>query len=263
MGKRPMTNTIVLIHGASVGGWCLEGFARVLGERGWRCHVPDLRFHGDGPVAEPDPRLAHIGIGDFTDDMARVVAGLNETPIILGHSMGGLIAQQLAAQGLARALVLLSPVAPHGILPSTDAELQFATQLMAAGPFWTMALQPVFEIAEASSLNGLDPAARRPTFERFGPESGRALFELFFWMFDTHRATVVASEAVMCPVLVIAGSDDRIVSVPTGRRIAALYGDRVTFVEAHGHAHLLPMEPGWERLAEQTANWMAGLPEGR
>jgi pimeloyl-ACP methyl ester carboxylesterase len=258
-----MTNTVVLIHGASVGGWCLEGFARVLGERGWRCHVPDLRFHGDGPVAEPDPRLADIGIRDFTDDMARFVAGLDENPVILGHSMGALIAQQLAAQGPARALILLSPVAPHGILPSTDTELLFATQLMAAGPFWTMTLQPVFEIAEATSLNRLDPAALRPIFERFGPESGRALFELFFWMFDKRRATAVTNEAVTCPVLVMAGSDDRIVSLPTGRRIAALYGDRATFVEARGHAHFLPMEPGWERLAEQTAEWLAGLPEGR
>jgi non-heme chloroperoxidase len=257
-----MSGKVVLIHGASVGGWCLEGFASQLRSRGWSCCVPDLRHHGDGPIKEPDPRLATTSIRDYTKDMARLVEGLDEVPIIIGHSMGGLIAQQLAADGLARALVLLSPSAPSGILPSTDAEFLFATQLMAAGPFWTMALQPVFEIAETGSLNRLDSVSRRRVFARLGPESGRALFELFFWMFDGSRATTVASESVTCPVLIVFGSEDRIVSAQTGRRIAALYGERATFVEVPSHGHFLPMEPGWERLAELAADWMSELPGG-
>jgi non-heme chloroperoxidase len=255
-----MRRNVVLIHGASVGGWCLEGFAGQLRSRGWNCHVPDLRHHGAGPVAEPDPRLAATSIRDYMGDMAQLIEALDEIPIIIGHSMGGLIAQQLAAQGLARALVLLSPCAPSGILPSTNAEFLFATQLMAAGPFWTMALQPVFEIAEGSSLNKLDPASRRQVFERFCPESGRSLFELFFWMFDGSEATRVASAAVTCPVLIVSGSEDKIVSPVTSRRIAALYGERASFVEAPGHGHFLPMEPGWERLAGLGADWMAELP---
>jgi len=257
-----MSGKVVLIHGASVGGWCLGGFASQLKGRGWSCYVPDLRHHGDGPTTEPDPQLATTSIRDYARDMAQLVEGLDEIPVIIGHSMGGLIAQQLAADGLARALVLLSPSAPSGILPSTDAEFLFATQLMAAGPFWSMALQPIFEIAETSSLNKLDPASRRRVFERLGPESGRALFELFFWMFDESRATTVASEAVTCPVLILAGSEDRIVSAQTSRRIAALYGERATFVEVPDHGHFLPMEPGWERLAELAADWMAKLPKG-
>jgi hypothetical protein len=100
-------------------------------------------------------------------------------------------------------------------------------------------LQPVFEIAETCSLNKVNPATRREIFERFGPESGRALFELFFWMFDESCATKVASDSVTCPVLVISGSEDEIVSSTTARRVAALYGENATFVEAEGHGHFL------------------------
>jgi pimeloyl-ACP methyl ester carboxylesterase len=125
-----------------------------------------------------------------------------------------------------------------------------------------MALQPIFEIAETSSLNKLEPDLRRRVFERFGPESGRVLFELFFWMFDASRATAVASEAVGCPVLVVSGAEDRIVSAPTSRRIAALYGERATFVEAPNHGHFLPMEPGWERIAKLVADWIAEFQAG-
>lgn len=251
-----MSKDIVLIHGASAGGWSLEGFAGVLANRGWDCHVPDLRFHGDGPVPEPDPQLAETSIRDYVEDMARVVSGLDAPPVILGHSMGALIAQHLAARGLARALVLLSPAPPHGILPSSDAELQFARGLMAAGPFWTLALQPIFEIAEPYTLNKIDPAGRRAVFDRFGPESGRALFEIFFWMFDRTRASAVDSGRVRCPVLVMSGADDELISIETARRVAALYGEAATFVEAADHAHLLPIEPGWERYAEHTARWL-------
>jgi pimeloyl-ACP methyl ester carboxylesterase len=256
-GGKAMTGTVVSIHGAFAGGWCFEQFADVFSAGGWTCHAPDLRFHGDGPVANPDPRLATTSIADYTADMAAFVAGLDEKPILVGHSMGGVIAQKLAAQGLARALVLLASGAPWGILPTSDAELSLATGLMSAGAFWTRSLQPVFEVAVNDSLASLDPASQRRVFDRLGAESGRALFELFFWMFDRERTTAVEAERVTCPVLVIAGSDDRVISLATGRRIAQLYGDRATFHEAAGHGHFLLLEPGSQPLARRCADWMA------
>ncbi len=62
-----------------------------------------------GPTRTPDPQLAKQSIADYTRDMTAFIARLPEPPVIVGHSMGGLIGQQLAAQGLARALVLLAP----------------------------------------------------------------------------------------------------------------------------------------------------------
>jgi len=251
-----MSKTVVMIHGAFAGGWCFENFADALGERGWTCHAPDLRFHGDGSIAAPDPRLAETSITDYAADVARSIEALPEKPILIGHSMGGLIAQKLAAKGLAQALVLLASCAPWGILPSSDDERAIATGLMSAGPFWTRALQPVFEVAANDSLANLDAAAQREIFDRLGAESGRALFELFFWMFDARRATEIDVASVRCPVLVVAGSQDKVVSAATGRRIAQLYGRPATFREAQGHGHFLLLEEGWERLAGLCADWM-------
>ena len=252
-----MTRTIVMIHGAFAGGWCFESFAGVFASRGWTCHAPNLRFHGDGAVAAPDPRLAQTSISDYTRDMAEFISGLGERPIVIGHSMGGLIAQKLAAQGRVEAMVLLASGAPWGVLPSTDDELAIATGLMSAGPFWTRALTPVFEVAAKDSLASIAPAAQRSVFDRFGPESGRALFELFFWMFDKERATQVDAQRVTCPVLVVNGSQDKVVSAATGRQIARLYGERATFHEAPGHGHFLLLEEGWQQLARHSADWIA------
>jgi pimeloyl-ACP methyl ester carboxylesterase len=251
-----MPKTIVMIHGAFAGRWCFENFAGALAGQGWVCHTPDLRYHEMGPTRVPDPRLATTSITDYVDDMAAFIAGLDEKPFILGHSMGGIIAQQLAAKGLARALVLLASCAPWGILPISDEERAVATGLMAAGAFWTRALNPVLAVAAKDSLANLDPASQREVFDRLGPESGRALFELFFWMFDKHRTTDVDAQSVTCPVFVIAGAADKVISPMTGSRIAARYGDRAIFHVAPGHGHFLLLEPGWEELARHCSGWL-------
>jgi non-heme chloroperoxidase len=250
-----MARTVVFIHGAFCGGWCFQDFTPVLAARGFDCRTPDLRFHVSGPTREPDRRLAQTSIADYTRDMAELVASLSEPPIIIGHSMGGVIGQQLAAKGLARSLVLLASGAPWGILPSTDDELALATGLMKASPFWDKTLNPSFEVARQDSLASLDPQAQRRVFDQFGPESGRALFELFFWMFDKGRTIEVDAAKVTCPVLVVSGSDDKVISATTGRKIAQLYPG-ATFQEAAGRGHFLIMEEGSKQLAERCADWI-------
>ena len=251
-----MPKTIVMIHGAFAGGWCFENFAGALSGQGWTCHAPDLRFHEMGPTTVPDPRLATTSIADYTADMAAFIGSLDERPVIVGHSMGGIIAQHLAAKGLARALVLLASVAPWGILPASNEERAVAMGLMGAGAFWTRALNPSFPVAAKDSLANLDPVAQRRVFDRLGPESGRALFELFFWMFDKTRATDVDAHSVTCPVLIMTGAADKVISPVTGRRIAQLYGERAAFHVAPGHGHFLMIEPGWEELARHCAGWL-------
>lgn len=249
-----MSGNIVLIHGAFEGAWCFDPFAAVLRRRGFDCHAPNLRYHGTPGAA--DPGLAGTSIADYTRDMAAFVRTLPEAPVLIGHSMGGLIAQQLAASGLARALVLLASVAPWGVLPSSDWERKVATGLMSTGPFWTRSLQSSFDVAKTDALASLPPADQRAVFDRLGAESGRALFEMFFWMFDDHAATRVNTAAVRCPALVLAGADDKVVAGATGRRIAELYGARATFRELPGRGHLLSLEPGAEALAADCADWI-------
>jgi pimeloyl-ACP methyl ester carboxylesterase len=188
--------------------------------------------------------------------MAELIAGLPEPPVIVGHSMGAVIGQQLAAKGLARALLLLAPGAPWGILPSTDGEFALAIGLMQAAPFWDKALEPSFEVARGDSLASLSPDAQRRVFDQFSAESGRALFELFFWMFDKRRATAVETAKVACPVLVISGSDDKVISTATARKVAGQYPGG-TFEEAAGRGHFLIMEDGAKALAERCADWIA------
>jgi len=250
-----MTKNVVFIHGAFCGGWCFADIMPAFAQRGWSCQAPDLPFHVPSPTRMPDPQLGKQSIADYTRDMAVFVARFPEPPVIVGHSMGALIGQQLAAQGLARALVLLAPASPWGVLPSTQAEMTLAKGLMQASPFWNKALNPSFEVAKGDSLASLDPQAQRRIFDMFSAESGLALFELFFWMFDEQRATAVDAAKVTCPVLVVSGSDDKVISPATGRKVAALYAN-ATFEEDPGRGHFLIMEEGAAQLAARCAEWV-------
>ena len=112
--------------------------------------------------------------------------------------MGAVLAQQLAASGLARALILVSP-APHaGILPSSDSEKNLSQSLMGIPSFWKTVINPDFDLACFYSLNRV-PKDQRAVFDKFGPESGLAYFEMFFWMLDEMKAAAVETGAVPLP----------------------------------------------------------------
>ena len=117
-----------------------------------------------------------------------------------------MLAQQLAAEGLrARADFGQRRRRAPASCRRPVAEKQLDQDLMGLGAFWKIGHQPRFRawphlLAEPRAGIG---AARRVRPVR--PESGRAFFEIFFWMFDRTGATVVDTDAVTCPVLCLVG----------------------------------------------------------
>jgi pimeloyl-ACP methyl ester carboxylesterase len=248
---------VVMIHGAFCGPWAFEKF-RVPFERRYAVHTPALRHHECGRT--PPQALAAVSLVDYAADLAAFLSSLGEPAVIVGHSMGGLLAQMLAARGLARALVLLAPSAPWGVLPSTMFEIASAQALLfSAGDYRRSVIQPSYSIASAHSLDKLDEEERRRIFARFVPESGQATFEIMNWSFDLRRAAHVRARSLTCPVLCLAGSDDRINPPSTVARIARRYEGRARFEELPGHSHWLIGETGAEKIAGQALEWLDGV----
>lgn len=253
--KRP---PIVMIHGAFCGPWSFERFAEPFVVAGYKVQAPVLRHHdcGRGPPAQ----LGRVSLTDYADDLIKLIDGLDETPILVGHSMGGLLAQMLAAKGKARAIVLLAPSAPWGVWPSTLFEVASAqTLLFASGDYRGTLIQPSFQIASAHSLDKLDAAERSRVYARFVPESGQATFEIMSWSFDMRRASYVRARDVTCPVMCLVGSDDKINPPATVSRIAQRYRGRSVFEEFDGHSHWLIGEKGCEAIAGRALSWLGAL----
>ena len=105
-----------MLHGANEGAWCFDKFRPVFESLGWTCHSPDLIGHG-ARANDAAKTLIGIGMDDYRAELEAFLETIPPRPVLLGHSIGAVLAQLLAAKGLARALVLVAP-APHaGILP--------------------------------------------------------------------------------------------------------------------------------------------------
>jgi pimeloyl-ACP methyl ester carboxylesterase len=253
-GDQAMAKDIVMIHGANEGAWCFDKFRAVFEALGWTCHAPNLIGHGTR-AADAAKTLVGVGVADYRAELEAFLKTVPPRPVLLGHSMGGVLAQQLAAQGLARALILVAPAPRAGILPPTEGEKKLDRDLIGLGAFWKTVINPDFDLARSYTLNRVPETEQRAVFDKFGPESGRAFFELFFWMFDLTGATSVDTAAVICPVLCLVGSDDKIVSPQTARETARPYRD-ATFWELDGHGHMLVLEPGADQVARRIADWL-------
>ena len=240
-----------MIHGAFCGPWSLDGLKAQFEAAGYSVSAPWLRFHDENP---PPSALGTTGLRDYTADLEDEVAALGAPPIILGHSMGGLLAQMLAARIETRALVLLAPSAPWGIPPTTLFEIGAAQSLHLQPGYWNQVLEPSRDVALAHSLDKLPKHMRDDVFGRFVSESGRATFEILNWGLDMNRASEVEAHAIDCPVLCLTGSEDRINPPTTVARIAARYDAHHEVFDGMGH--WLIGEPGWEKLGERALAWL-------
>jgi pimeloyl-ACP methyl ester carboxylesterase len=250
------TKTAFMIPGAFAGAWCWQNWKVLLESQGWQVSTPELMHHDRPANIE---QLIGTGLNDYTDALAAEIDRLDEPPIIFGHSMGGLLAQKLAARGLAKALVLLTPESPWGVLPSSPNEIAAAQGIMSLGPFWTQALYSDFDIACSNSLTHIPAEQQRHVFDQFVPESGQALYECMFWMYDQGRTSYINPIDIDCPILCVAADEDKVIDPETVRKTADRYPDLATYARAEGFGHMLLIEPDWRQIADLALDWLADV----
>lgn len=206
------------------------------------------------PAGQPDPRLGTTSLLDFAADLEREIAEFETPPVLMGHSMGGLLAQMLATRRQARALVLLNPAPPRGILCLRPSVLWSFRGAAMKWRFWRKPFRQSLAEAIYGQLHLLDPEDRRVAYDTFVYESGRAIFEIGLSLLDPNRASRVDKARVRCPVLVIGASQDRIIPASIARAVARKYG--ADYKEYPDHAHLTAWEPGWEEVAGHISEWL-------
>jgi len=218
-----MNQTIIMIHGMWGGGWYWENYKNYFEAKGYKCITPTLRFHDVNPKSDPPKALGTVSILDYASDLEEIIKGIDGKPIIIGHSMGGLIAQILASRGLASAAVLISPASPRGIVALKPSVIKSFWSVLARWNFWKTPMRQTFDEAAYSMLHLLTPEQQKQTYGNFVYESGRAAFEIGLWLFDTKKATQVNEKKVTCPILIISGTEDRITPVAVVKKIHEKY----------------------------------------
>lgn len=250
---------IMIIHGMWANGAYSQNYRNYFEERGYRCITPTLRHHDMPPGGPPDPRLGRTSVLDYVADLEAQIRNLDSPPFLVGHSMGGLLTQMLAERGLARAVILLTPASPAGILSLRISVLRSFLSCFFRWGAWRKPIRQTFGEWRYSMYHLLPAEQQRAMYEEAGYESGRAACEIGFWLLDPRRASRVDERRVNCPMLVVGAKEDRITPVAVVRKVAGKYGAVAAYKEFPGHAHAVMHEAGWEEIARYCADWLARL----
>ena len=243
---------LLFVHGAYVDGWCWTPyFLPWFAAQGWPAHALSLRGHGQSVGSG---MLFASGLDDYAADVERVAATLKEPPVLIGHSMGAAVVERMLAMHPIRAAVLLAPVPPTGIIP-------VATRLAMERPDYLahmVGLDPMrLSVDVLTALrpfyysDKVDPAILAEAARHLANESSRAMLDL------SMRLHWLKPERKGAKLMVIGAGGDRI-STPEDVEATARHHD-VTATIVPGLAHMLMLEPGWERVAQPIARWLATL----
>jgi alpha-beta hydrolase superfamily lysophospholipase len=246
--------TAIFIHGAWVTPRCWRYFTPLFADKGYRTLAPAWPLKDraiSDQLRHPDPRLARVGIPEIVSHFKAIVRGQPEPPVLIGHSFGGLIVQLLLDQGYGAAGIAISSVPPCGVsaLGSSPARaVRKLWKLFGAPSTWRGIVSP--------PQPGANERARRQAqgFETFlVPESRR-----IFWQLATPAAKIDFRRPGRAPLLLVAGHNDRCVSLETQRRNWQRHcasPERTDFALFPELTHLAIAEPGYEALAAYCLAW--------
>ncbi|MFD4433477.1 alpha/beta hydrolase [Nocardia sp. NPDC058497] len=235
---------ILLLHGVFGRPSLLEPWIQFFEAAGFRCHAPTL------PGRDPtdDEVLARIGIEDCFTVALEAYDRLDEPAIVIGHSMGGLLTQRIAAARMPRAAVLLASIPPGVLWPQLRALPHLFPVLPAV-----VAGRPFFPSAKTMRrvpLNTLSAAEQDELIPRLVRDSGRVFREMSLGASSTR----VKASDVTCPVLCVSGGADRNVAQWISKRIAARYDAEHQVYP--GKPHWIIAESALDEVAPPVLAWL-------
>ena len=254
-------DTIVLIHGFWVTPRSWEHWKTHYEAKGYRVLTPAYPgFEAEVEALNADPTpIENLTVPAVIDHLKDVIGGVEQPPILMGHSAGGVFTQLLLDRGYGAVGVAINsaptegvPVVPLSQLKSTFPVLRTVGRKKAAGftpEQWRYAFTNTFPEEESRAL-----------YERYHiPASVRVLWGSALATLEPgHQDTFVNYDNDQrAPLLFISGGEDNLMPPSVQRSNAKHYkSNTVTEVKEYpGFAHLLPAQKGWEQIADDALAW--------
>jgi pimeloyl-ACP methyl ester carboxylesterase len=212
--------------------------------------------------ARSDPKaMAGHGIDDVVMHYADLITRLPVPPILIGHSFGGMIAQRLLGQDLARAAVAIDAAQIKGVLPLPLSALRSTLPVFKNPANRNRTVSLTAEQFRYAFGNGLSDEESRQLYDAWVvPAPGRPLFEAAAANFDPHSpASVNTRNEGRGPLLLIAGGKDHTVPEVVTRATLKQYRHSTAttdIIEFADRGHSLTIDHGWRGVAETSLDWL-------
>jgi len=245
--SNPNPTPIVFVHGMWHGAWVwAENFMPYFSQHGYASYALSLRGHS---TSESNKAIRWVRLRDYVEDVAQVIQQCQSVPILIGHSMGGVIVQKYLETHLSPAAVLLASGPASGLLPSA---LSFAKHHPVSFLKSSLKMSPA-PLVETPQLY------RELFFSETIPDSrlleyyGKLSNESYGVVLDMMRFDLPDPRRVKTPILVIGASDDRSVLPREFEATAKLYQTKAVMFKM---AHNMMLEDGWSKVADCILGWL-------
>jgi len=245
--KKSSRPPVLFIHGAFAGAWMwTETFMPFLANAGFPCYAVSLRGHGGSQGHE---QMEWHSIADYVDDVGTIVDWLGETPVLVGHSMGGFIVQKFLERHETPGAALLCSVPPQGLIASQFHLMFQKPQLFAeinrimAGDY-----TDTNTLREALFAGEVDEAMLAVWMSRMQTESHRAIWDMSMFSLPNLHAMHRP------PMLILGAEHDVLVPAFLVQSTGHTYGLPVHIFRGMGHA--VTHEKEWPLVAAMLRDWL-------
>ncbi len=248
------TRTVLFITGAWMHTSSWDKQRSAFEAAGYKTLAPAWPYLEGKPAdlrANPDKRLGSLTFGKIVDHYAKIIDGLDEQPLIVGHSMGGLVTQLLLDRGYGVAGIAMDPGPIAGALPG-PVSLLAALPPIFAGPATSQTISR--EGFAKNFANTLSPAEQQAAYDDFVVPTPTNIFYQAAGMLGTW----VKVKARKQPLLVISAEHDRTVTPYLAKAIYNIQKQspaRTDFHQFQDRSHFLAGEKGWEEVANYALDW--------
>ncbi len=260
VGGRPL----LLVHGFTGAKEDFADHLDLLADAGWHAVAPDLRGHG---ASDQPAGVESYTLKTFAADLLALVDVLGWGRfVLLGHSMGGMVAQVVALEAAARLDGLVLMDTSHGPIGGIDlAAIELGKTVVAEGGMTLLVEAQRGQDGALATEADQRVTATRPGYREFGESKSLACAaDMWLGMIDEVVATQadrldeLAAALGAAPTLVIVGEQD-LPFVPHAERMAAaIPGARLAVIPDAGHSPQFENPDAWYA---ELSSFLDALPE--